>query len=309
LTRDISPMLKRGIIIHEGAGRGVRYRERISRPLFRYIDQVTYFRTSTDDRVVHKSFEFAIFDHIRELFTEDEIRQLTALNNEYRARLARLPQDIVNREFERLTIDLSWKSSHIEGNTYSLIDTEILIKEQKEAAGHSREEAVMILNHKNTLEHIRQRGREYKSLTIDKIIDLHDIIVKDLAVSRGIRMAPVGIVGTKYHPLENQHQIREAMEKMVHTINDRLTDPFSKTIASIALLSYIQPFTDGNKRTARMLGDALLIAYGVCPLSFRSIDAGEYKKALILFYEQNNLGLLKDIFVEQFRFAVANYFL
>jgi Fic family protein len=75
------------------------------------------------------------------------------------------------------------------------------------------------------------------------------------------------------------------------------------------MIAYIQPFEDGNKRTSRMVSNAILLAFGICPLSYRSIDEAEYKKAVILFYELNNISYFKQLFIEQFRFAVNNYFL
>ena len=77
---------------------------------------------------------------------------------------------------------------------------------------------------------------------------------------------------------------------------------------ALLLIAYIQPFEDGNKRTARLLGNALLIAHGFCPLSFRSIDEKEYKKAVILFYEQHNIRYFKQLFIEQFSYAAKHYF-
>ena len=118
----------------------------------------------------------------------------------------------------------------------------------------------------------------------------------------------MGIVGTRYRPLDNERQINEALQKTVSLLK-KLKDPFSEAIAAIAMISYIQPFEDGNKRTARMLGNAILIGHKACPVSFRSVSEVEYKKAVILWYEQNNIGLLKKIFIEQFNFAVDNYFL
>ena len=83
---------------------------------------------------------------------------------------------------------------------------------------------------------------------------------------------------------------------------------FEKALLTLLLLSYIQPFLDGNKRTARITSNAILIANDYCPLSFRSIDSMDYKKAMLIFYEQNNLYAFKQIFIEQFEFAVKEYF-
>ena len=86
------------------------------------------------------------------------------------------------------------------------------------------------------------------------------------------------------------------------------TNVFEKALLALVLLSYIQAFTDGNKRTARITSNAILIANGYCPISFRSVDSIEYKKAMLIFYEQNNLYAFKQIFIQQYQFAVKEYF-
>lgn len=309
VVRDLSLLVARGLIAMEGQGRGVRYRERLTNALLRYVDVEAYFATEPDERaLLHERFNADVFPLLRDLIEPGELAALNALNAEYRRHIASLPPDVLKKEFERLTIDLSWKSSHIEGNTYSLIDTEVLITEHREAPGHRKEEATMILNHKAALDFIRARPSDFRTLTLHKVVTLHDLIVRDLAISRGFRRVPVGIGGTRYRPLDNEHQIREAMERTVRAVN-KVPDQFSKALVAVALLSSIQPFTDGNKRTARMLGDALLLAHGTCPLSFRNVDVAGYKKALILFYEQNTLRVFKELFLDQFRFAVGHYFL
>mgnify|MGYP001561135508 CR=1 FL=1 len=141
-----------------------------------------------------------------------------------------------------------------------------------------------------------------------KIENIHELLVYNLGVSKGIRKKLAGITGTKYKPLDNEYQIKEALEKTVKIINN-FKNPFSKALAAILMISYIQPFEDGNKRTARLLGDAFLLAHIACPLSFRSVNEADYKKAMILFYEQNSARFFKELFIQQFEFAVNNYFL
>jgi len=143
---------------------------------------------------------------------------------------------------------------------------------------------------------------------LGKIESVHNLIIDGLNIESGLRKNPVRITGTQYLPMNNQHQIREAMEKTIQAVN-KLPDYFSKTVFIMVMISYIQPFADGNKRTSRLLGNALLMADNICPLSFKSINETEYKKSVILFYEQNNLRMFKELFVEQFKFAVENYFL
>ena len=76
----------------------------------------------------------------------------------------------------------------------------------------------------------------------------------------------------------------------------------------LLLISYIQPFMDGNKRTARIVSNAILLHFEYCPLSFRTVDSIDYKKAMLLFYEVNNITAFKKIFIDQYIFAVNTYF-
>ena len=204
-------------------------------------------------------------------------------------------------------IELSWKSSKIEGNTYTLLETEQLIKESKQAAGRTQEEAQMILNHKQAFDVILKNEASFKKLNKQDILNIHAVLVKGLNVTAGIRKQRVGITGTKYLPPDNQWQIKEVIQKLVKVVNST-KHPIEKAFIVVAMLSYVQAFSDGNKRTARLVGNALLIANSYAPLSYRNINELEFKKALLIFYEQNNLSYFKKLFIDQFEFVVNNYF-
>jgi Fic family protein len=165
----------------------------------------------------------------------------------------------------------------------------------------------MLLNHKEALNFIVENPDYIVPLSIARIEDIHSLLIKDLDVDRNIRRRRVGISGTNYKPLDNEHQIREALEDMCRLIN-RKKNVFEKSLLALVLLSYIQAFNDGNKRTARIVSNAILIAHQYCPISFRTVDAVEYKKAMLVFYEQNNISPFKKIFIDQFSFAVKTYF-
>lgn len=126
-------------------------------------------------------------------------------------------------------------------------------------------------------------------------------------VKRNIRHRRVGITGTNYTPLDNAFQIREALGDSVRLINNK-SNVFEKALLALVLLSYIQPFTDGSKRTAHIISNGILIAHGYCPISFRTVDSIDYKKAMLMFCEQNNIAAFKRIFTDQFLFAVRTYF-
>ena len=307
VVRDIDNLLKNNLLIKKGKGRNVLYEENIQSELLKYINIESYFQKSVDERKVLENFNFDIFRMLKNIFSKEEIRGLEELNKNYQSNIKKLSPTIIKKEFERLTIELSWKSSQIEGNTYSLIDTEILIKNNQEAKGHSKEEATMILNHKKALDYIRSKKGNFKKLNLRKIENIHGLIADDLNIAKGLRKRMVGITGTKYKPIDNQYQIKEALEKTIKVINN-FKDPFSKALVTLLMVSYIQPFEDGNKRTARLLSNAILLSDNVCPLSYRSIDKSDYKKAVIIFYEQNSGRFFKEIFTEQFKFATENYF-
>ena len=270
----------------------------------------TYFANEVDERVVQESFNFQLICEILPnvtLFTIEEKERLNAAHKLFLANMNTLSDVEYRKEMERLGVDLSWKSSQIEGNTYSLLETERLLKEKETAQGKTKEEAVMLLNHKDALDFILDCPDYLKEVSVRRIEDIHSILTKELAVSGGIRKRRVGITGTNYRPLDNEFQIREALEDTCRLINGK-EYVFEKALLALVLLSYIQPFADGNKRTARISSNAILMAWGYCPLSFRTVDSVEYKKAMLMFYEQNNIAAFKQIFIEQYEFAVKNYF-
>lgn len=310
LKRELQRLVKAGKLEIQGAGRSTRYALSPTGRVLATVDLDTYFSREIDERRIHSSFNFDLVENILphvELFTDAERSRLQALQETFARNLAQLTPTEQRKEMTRLGIDLSWKSSQIEGNTYTLLETERLLLEQQSATGKTREEATMLLNHKAALDFILSQPDYLQTLTVARLEDIHSLLVRDLGVERNIRHRRVGITGTNYRPLDNEFQIREALEATCRLVN---ATPciFSKALLTLVLISYIQAFTDGNKRTARITANAVLLANNHCPLSFRSVDSIDYKKAMLLFYEQNNLSAFKQIFMEQFEFAVNTYF-
>ena len=310
LKRVIAAGIKAGDIVAEGKARATRYRLSPQAQLLMPLNLDTYFALEVDERQVHSSYNFELINGLlaeTRFFSDKELAHLDALQEEFRQHISELTDNEYRKEMERLGIDLSWKSSQIEGNTYTLLETERLLRESKTAEGKSKEEAVMLLNHKDALSFILDNPDYLQELTVSHIEDIHQLLTKDLSIDKGLRRHRVGITGTNYHPLDNEFQIREAMRDACKLINSKY-NIFEKALLTLLLLSYIQPFLDGNKRTARITSNAILIANDYCPLSFRSVDSIDYKKAMLIFYEQNNLYAFKQIFMEQFEFAVKEYF-
>ena len=310
LKRLIAAGVQKGDIVVEGKARATRYRLSPQAHLLMPLDLDTYFALDVDDRQVQTSFNFNLIHEqlpAVSLFSDEEQTHLQELQDGFQRHLAEMTDNEYRKEMERLGIDLSWKSSQIEGNTYSLLETERLLRESKTADGKTKEEAVMLLNHKDALRFILDNPDYLQALSVSHIEDIHQLLTKELSVDRGIRHRRVGITGTNYHPLDNEFQIREALRDTCDLINGK-ENIFEKALLALVLLSYIQAFSDGNKRTARITSNAVLIANGYCPLSFRSVDSIDYKKAMLVFYEQNNIYAFKQIFIDQFEFAVKEYF-
>ena len=310
LKRMIAKEVENGNILVEGKARATRYSLSPQAHLTMPLNIDTYFLKEADERLMQTSFNFELITtQIPQviIFSEDELKRLNISQALFQKHIAEISESQYRKEMERLGIDLSWKSSQIEGNTYSLLETERLLRESKTADGKTKEEATMLLNHKDALRFILDNQDYMKHLSIRNIEDIHTILTKELSVDKGLRHRRVGITGTNYRPLDNEFQIWEAMQASCDAINAK-ENVFEKALLALLLFSYIQPFMDGNKRTARLTSNAILIAFGYCPLSFRTVDSIDYKKAMLMFYEQNNLHAFKQIFISQYEFATEEYF-
>ena len=310
MKRLLSAAVKEGNIETAGRGPATKYKLTPQAHVTMPLDLATYFDKDIDEREVQESFNFDLIRDVLpkvEIFTKEELEVLNATQMEFKKNTEGMTELEYRKEMERLGVDLSWKSSQIEGNTYSLLETERLLKDKQTASGKTKEEAIMLLNHKDALDFVLDIPDYLKELSVHRIEDIHSILTKELEVDRNIRHRRVGITGTNYRPLDNEFQIREALEDTCTLVNGK-DNVFEKALLTLVLLSYIQAFVDGNKRTARITSNAILIANGYCPISFRTVDSIDYKKAMLMFYEQNNIAAFKKIFIEQFLFAVKTYF-
>jgi len=310
LKRILSKLITENFLSTFGQGKGTKYNISPAFVLIEPINVGKYYEKEIDEREIKEGFNFSIIKEViakHSVFTESELGKLNELQKKFQTNISQLTGIEYKKEFERLAIDLSWKSSQIEGNTYSLLETERLLKEKETAAGKTKEEAIMLLNHKEALDFIIDNPDYLYPLSVSKIEDIHSILTKELSVERNLRKRRVGISGTNYRPLDNEFQISEALKNSCDVINSKKS-VFEKALLALMLISYIQPFMDGNKRTARIVSNAILMHEKHCPLSFRTVDSIDYKKAMLLFYEQNNISTFKEIFINQFEFAVNTYF-
>jgi Fic family protein len=309
IIRDLNSLLEQGLVCVTGKGPSTRYSARAAGQLLNYYDMPSYFTYEPDTRPLTEQRNEGFFEELRtyRLLSGEERVQLDEMNRGFQTRLAEREPDILRRERERFTIELAWKSSRIEGNTYSLLETEELIKTTREAPGHAAQEAQMILNHKTALDTVMVERTRFKSLSLEEVLLIHSILVDGLEIGTGIRRQPVGITGTTYLPPDSPQDLERLLSAALQIAKAK-DHPIEAAIVISALIAYLQPFSDGNKRTARLIGNAVLLAHNYAALSYRSVDEIAYKESVLLVDEQHSLYWYKRLFLEQFEFACEKYF-
>ena len=209
----------------------------------------------------------------------------------------------------RLLIDLSWNSSRLEGNTYSLFETKRLIELGENALGKSALEAQMILNHKRAIEYIVE-SEEDKKISSHEICNIHALLSENLlpstSASGRLRTISVGVSGTTYMPLKNLQVLKMCFEIFIEKLN-LIEDPFEQSFFSLVHLSYLQAFEDVNKRTSRLVANIPFIKNNLNPLSFTDVNQQDYVLALLGVYEKNDLSLFQDLYAWAYKKSAKRY--
>ena len=213
------------------------------------------------------------------------------------------------RFLERLLVDLSWASSRMEGNTYSILETERLIRFGEEAPGKDRKEAVMIINHKEAIQYVVDN---LDAITICRsdLTNIHallaDGLLVDPAMAGRLRRMPVGITHSSYRPLGDQFEIEEEFAILIEKAA-AITDPFEQSFFLLVHVPYLQAFDDINKRTSRVASNIPLLKADLAPMSFLTMDDGAYIDGLIGVYELNNVAVLREGYVDAYVASAENY--
>jgi len=215
----------------------------------------------------------------------------------------------VRRLLDRLLIDLSWNSSRLEGNTYSLLETQRLLDWGEVAEGKAAEEAQMILNHKAAMEMLAGQAEElgFNRYTICNLHALlSDNLLPDPAACGRLRTRPVGIAGSVFHPLEMPQQIESQLQELLEKA-EAIEDPIEQAFFAMVHLPYLQPFEDVNKRVSRLAANIPLIRHNLCPLSFIDVPQDDYVSGLLGVYELKRVEYLRDVFVWAYQRSAARY--
>lgn len=224
--------------------------------------------------------------------------------------LTELPAGTYLRQvLHRLLIDLSWNSSRLEGNTYSLLETERLLQLGEAVEGKAAEETQMILNHKAAIEMLSEQAEEI-GFNRYTILNLHallsDNLLADPAAGGRLRLRGVGISGSVFYPLEVPQTIEEHFDQILEKAS-AIQDPFEQSFFVMVHVPYLQPFEDVNKRVSRLAANIPLIRHNLCPLSFIDVSQEDYVGALLGVYELNRVEYLRDLYAWAYERSAARY--
>lgn len=327
LFRRLNEMVETGDLIKTGRSRAVRYRlaappapaerppvvpaEPVRVPLSQPAAEIQALVRRPQGEREPVGYKYAFLNSYR----PNVSAYLTAAERERLAQLGRTaaPNEPAGTHAQhiltRLLIDLSWNSSRLEGNTYSLLDTERLIDLGEVVEGKNAAEAQMILNHKEAIEFLVQSAGE---IGFDRrtILNLHAKLADNLlddpnAVGR-LRRIDVGIGGSVFHPLSVPQQINEYFDQILATAT-AIQDPFEQAIFAMAQLPYLQPFDDVNKRVSRLAANIPLIRLNLSPISFIDVPKAFYTEAMLGVYETNRVELLKEVFLWAYERSAKRY--
>ncbi len=212
------------------------------------------------------------------------------------------------RWIENLLIDLTFSSSKLEWNTYSYLDTEVLVKYNEEADGKTKEETQMVINHKNVIKYIIEE-RNKILLNIKTFSEVHMILWKWLLLVEHlwkIRSTEVKIWTSVYQPLDNALLLRQEFNLFLEKLN-QIQNPFEQSLFILVFIPYFQLFMDINKRTSRISANIPLIKNWLAPISLLQTKERDYIDAILAVYELNDISLIRNLFVDNYLLNIDRY--
>ena len=300
VSRAISSLIERGIVTRTGRTKGSR---------FALSPEARHFATSPAMRAPRAFDPFRIAAYIpnKTQWLPDQMRDRMVLAG--KGMRGQLDASTYSQQIsERFMINLSWASSHLEGNTYDFLDTEMLIRYGTEARGHDRSEVLMLLNHKRAISHMLEGiGNGIPDNT--EVYRLHALMMNGLMDPGdvgNIRKHGVRISTSSYKPSSNPVELAD-QQNMIMTRAAEINDSFEASFFLLVATSYLQAFGDGNKRMGRLLSNIPLLEAGLPPLSFVNINRDGYILGLIDFYETSSTKLLADTISKNYALTAPHF--
>lgn len=234
------------------------------------------------------------------IFTDKQLQKAEQILCSPLAKLS----DLTSSDIRNLAVVWSYYSGKIEGNTYTYVETEALLKD--DITSEKRyEDAKMLKNLHNAfvseMEYIHKEGNT-------EMIDERTLLRLHSGLSSGLvsdeeagqfRTRPVRISGTEYIPPRDVYEIRFKLSEVLYRQTE-LDNPLERAVYLHCNIAKIQPFIDCNKRTARLVESIAMMNAGIIPVySAREADILNYRKGLVSFYENGAYDLYADYFLER----------
>lgn len=206
-------------------------------------------------------------------------------------------------QIQDLAVVWCYYSGKIEGNTYTYVETEALLKDGI-TSPKRYSDAKMLKNLYNTFiscaEQINKDGQiNINSFTVNSI---HSMLTDELVPThnRGLlRTEPVAITGTSYIPPKDPDSIKDAFDNILAN-QEKISNPLERAVYLHCNLARLQPFIDGNKRTSRVLESIVLMNADIIPVySSKDEDLINYRTGLIHFYETQDYTQYADYFLNR----------
>lgn len=213
------------------------------------------------------------------------------------------------RVMNSLLIDLSYASSRLENVQISWLDTKSLIELGERPEGLSDKELRIVMNHKDAIQFMTESREE---LVINRrfVFDVHSLLSAGLlgnpADSERIRRGAVGFEDSAYHPLANPFQLEEQFNIVCEKAS-AIENPLEQSVFVMTFMSYLQPFTDANKRTSRLSMNAPLLRMGMAPFSFTQVNRQDYLFGLLAFYERGRHEFIVEAFEDAYFKSAPRY--
>lgn len=316
VRRWLDQLAQEGLVIKTGQKRGMRYAS-VQSPVYQEQPLIPQ-----DNLLAHISFSKSsqkIIVRVRQpIFTRDPVTYQQNWFNRYepnktfyfstvqrkalfisgqQTKIHEPAGTYARRIYNRLLIDLSYNSSRLEGNTYSLLETQRLVLEGVAVQDKLNEEKVMILNHKEAIRHLVETSHRL-TVNFNEICTLHYLLSEGLVVpgqAGKIRQEGVRIGASTYMPMEGQARLEQQLKKICSKAAV-IQHPFEQSLFLLTHIAYLQAFIDVNKRTARLSSNIPLISNNLIPLSFNEINQDDYLSAMIAIYECNDVGPLAELY-------------
>ncbi len=200
-----------------------------------------------------------------------------------------IPPMVIKSIKDALTIEWTYHSNSIEGNTLTLQETKMVIEEGFTIKGKSLREHFEAVNHQEGIEYIENLVEPNYQISERDVLETHALVLQKIEKDYAgrYRTAGVRITGANFVP-PNALKVSDFMTELFDWVNSESNQlhPVVRATVFHHRFVHIHPFFDGNGRTVRLMFNLLLMKDGYTPAIILKEDRKKYYDAL----NEANLG-------------------